>query len=84
MSLVTNAFTESWGIAGMTLSYRQLFRQHQLQLHGHVARYPEADPACRVVSESNNPACRRKSGPPQSSWLGQVDASCRDAFYCVF
>ena len=41
--------------------------QRQLQLYGHVARYPEADPAYRVVSEK---------GRPQNYWLRQVDASC--------
>ena len=31
-----------------------IVRQCQLQLHGHVAHYPEVDPACRVVSERDN------------------------------
>ena len=62
MSLVLGAFAGSWDTAGMTMSSQQLFpetdsrpitsivRQRQLRLYGHVARYPEADPACRVVS----------------------------------
>ena len=50
--------------------------QRQLRLYGHVARYPEADTACRVVSERDNPWWRRPRGRPQSSWLEQVDASC--------
>ena len=50
--------------------------QRQLQLCGHLARYPEFDPACRVVSVRHNPEWRRAKGCPQSSWLGQVDASC--------
>ena len=51
--------------------------QRQLQLFGHVARFPEVDPAYRVVSVRDNPTWRRPRGRPQSSWLGQVDVSCR-------
>ncbi len=29
--------------------------QRQLRLHGHVARCPEADPAHRVISVTDNP-----------------------------
>ena len=50
--------------------------QRQLRLYGHVARYPEADPACRVVSVRGNPTWRRPRGRPQNSWLRQVYASC--------
>ena len=32
-----------------------IVRQRQLRLYGHVARYPEADPAYRVVSVRDNP-----------------------------
>ena len=52
--------------------------QRQLRLYGHVARYPEADPAHRVVSVRDNPAWRRPRGRPHSSWLGQVAVSCRE------
>ena len=81
MSLVLDAFAGSWDTAGMTVSNQRLFhetdlrpitntvRQRQLRLYGHVARYPEADPACRVVSIRDNPTWRRP-------WLPQVDASC--------
>ena len=41
-----------------------------------MARYPEADPACQVISERENPQWKRPRGRPQSSWLGQVDAAC--------
>ena len=44
--------------------------------YGTVARYPEGDPACWVVSERDNPGWRRPRGRPQSSRLEQVDASC--------
>lgn len=59
--LAQSAFGGSWGIAGTTLSSQGLFgetgsrsvtslvRDRQLQLHEPVARFPEADPACRVV-----------------------------------
>ena len=40
-----------------------------------VAHYPEINPASQVVSERDNPEWRRPRGHPQSSWLGQVDAS---------
>ena len=53
-----------------------IVRQRQLRLYGHVACYPEADPAYWVVSERDNPAWRRPRGHPQNSWLQQVDASC--------
>ena len=88
MSLVINAFAVSWGIVGMTLLNQRLLRetesrpitsifcQCQLRLYGHVACYSEADPACQVVSEKDNPRWRSPRGHPQSSWLGQVDASC--------
>ena len=50
--------------------------QRQLQLYGHVARYPEAGPASWVISERDNPELRRPRGCSQSSWLRQVNASC--------
>ena len=53
-----------------------IVRQQQLRLYGHVARYPKADSACQVVSERDNLEWRRPRGHQQSSWLGQVNASC--------
>ena len=53
-----------------------LVRQHQLPLYGHVARYSEADPACRVASVRDNPTWGKPRGRPQNSWLRQFDASC--------
>ena len=61
MSLVLDAFAGSWDTVGMTVSNQGLFHetdsrpitsivlQRQLRLYGHVAWYPETDPACRVV-----------------------------------
>ena len=34
--------------------------QHQLRLYRHEARYLEADPASRVISERGDPGWRRK------------------------
>ena len=57
-----------------------IVRQRQLRLYGHVARYPEADPACRVISVRDDPTWRRPRGRPRNSWLRQVDASCWELF----
>ena len=53
-----------------------IVQQRQLRLYGHVARYLEADPAYRLVTERNNLRWRRPRGRQQSSWLGQVDTFC--------
>ncbi len=53
-------------------------RQRQLRLYGHVARFPEVDPAYQAVFERDNPGWKRPRGRPQSSWLGKVDESCWD------
>ena len=41
-----------------------IVRQRQLRFYGHVARYPEADPAYRVVSERNNTGLEEAKGTP--------------------
>ena len=92
MSLVLDAFAGSWdhGIMGSYdfVPSQRLFHetdsrpitsivsQRQLWLYGHVARYPEADPAFRVGSERDNPTWRRSRGRPQNSRLWQVDVFC--------
>ena len=88
MPLVPDPFAGSWDTAGMTVSNQRLLReadsrhitsivrQRQLGLYGLVARYPEADPAYRVVSIRDKTTWRRPRGRPQNSWLQQVDASC--------
>ena len=43
-------------------SITSIVRQRQLWLYGHVAHYPEVNPACRVVSERDNLAWRRPRG----------------------
>ena len=68
MSLVQEAFAGSWGYRWYDfVSNQRLFLetdsrpitsivcQRQLGLYGYVARYPEADPAYRVVSVRDNP-----------------------------
>ena len=57
MSLVLDAFAESWDTAGMIVSNQRLFRetesrpitrivcQRHLWLYEHIAGYPGADPA---------------------------------------
>ena len=54
--------------------------ERQLRLYGHVARFPEIDPAHRVISAGDNPEWRRPRGRPRNSWLGKVDRSCREMF----
>ncbi len=90
MPLVISVFAESWGTAGMTscriggYSVRLargitcIVRERQLRLYGHVARYPEVDPAHRVVSVRDDLVWRRPRGCPQLSWLEQVDESCQE------
>ena len=65
MCLVLDAFAGSWDTAGMTLCQisdsrpiNSMVRQRQLRLYGHVARYPKADPAYRVISIRNNPEAK--------------------------
>ena len=46
-----------------------IFHQCQLRLYGHMARYPEADPAWRIVFKKHNLALRRPKGCLHNSWL---------------
>ena len=39
-----------------------IVRQRQFWLYGNVARYPGADPVCRIVSEKDNPGGGGKGG----------------------
>ena len=45
----------------------------QLQLHGHVARFPDTDPAHQILSVRVPHEWRRPMGRPHASWLQQVD-----------
>ena len=47
--------------------------EHQLQLYGHVARFPDTDPAHQILSLRESPEWRRPMGRRCASWLQQVD-----------
>ncbi len=55
-----------------------IVRERQLRLYGHVAPYPEVDPAQRFLSVRDNPVWRRPRGRPQLSLLEQFDESCQE------
>ncbi|XP_070000290.1 uncharacterized protein [Penaeus vannamei] len=55
-------------------------RDRQLRLHGHLASFPQADPAHQVVSVRDNLGWRRPVGRHRKSWLGQIDQTCREEF----
>ncbi len=90
MALVPSAFTESWGIAGMTVSNEQLLYEtgsrfvtrivleRQPRQYGHVAHLPDLDPAHMILSVRDNSEWRRPRGRPRNSWQGKIDRSCRD------
>ena len=50
-----------------------IVRERQLRLHGHVARFPDADPAHQILSVRESREWRRPMGRPRASWLQQVD-----------
>ena len=50
-----------------------IVREHQLRLYGHVARFPDADPAHQILSVRESLEWRRPMGRTRSSWLQQVD-----------
>ena len=45
----------------------------QLRLYGHVALFPDADPAHQILSAREPHDWRRTLGQPRASWLQQVD-----------
>jgi len=47
--------------------------ERQLRLYGHVARFPDTDPAHQILSARESREWRRPMGRPRSSWLQQVD-----------
>ena len=47
--------------------------ERQLRLHGHVARFLDADPAHQILSAREPREWRRPMGRPRASWLQQVD-----------
>ena len=50
-----------------------IVRERQLRLCGHVARFPDADPAHQILSASEPREWRWPMGQPRASWLQQVD-----------
>ena len=50
-----------------------IVRERQLRLYGHVARFPDADPAHQILSARESREWRRLVGRPRASWLQQVD-----------
>ena len=47
--------------------------ERQLQLYGHVARFPDADPVHQILSARELREWRRPMRRPHASWLQQVD-----------
>ena len=50
-----------------------IVRERQLQLYGHVARFPDADPAHQILSSREPRELRSPMGLPCASWLQHVD-----------
>ena len=50
-----------------------IVRERQLRLYGHVARFPDADPAHQILSAREPREWRRPTGRPRASWLQQID-----------
>ena len=48
-------------------------RERQLWLYGHVAHFPDADPAHQILSARESREWRSPMGRPRASWLQQVD-----------
>ena len=48
-------------------------RERQLRLYGHVAHFPDADPAHQILSARESREWMRPMGRPRASWLQQVD-----------
>ena len=55
-----------------------IVRERQLQLYGHVARFPDADPAHQILSAREPREGRRPMSRPRTSWLQQVDRHLRE------
>ena len=43
--------------------------ERQLRLYGHVARFPDADPAHQILSAKEPREWRKPMGRPRASWL---------------
>ena len=52
----------------------KLVLERQKSLFGHVARFPETDPAHKILSCGNPPLWKRGRGRPPHTWLKQLDS----------
>ena len=50
-----------------------IVRERQLCLYGHVARFPDADPAHQIISAREPREWSRPTGRSRASWLQQID-----------
>ena len=50
-----------------------IVREHQLELYGHVARFPDAYPAHKILSVREPREWRRPMDRPRALWLQQID-----------
>jgi len=50
-----------------------IVRERQLRLSGHLAHFPDADPAYQILSARESREWSRPMGRPSASWLQQVD-----------
>ena len=50
-----------------------IVRECQLQLYGHLAHFPDADPTHQILLVRVPREWRRPMGQPRASWLQQVD-----------
>ena len=49
-----------------------LIRERQLRFYGHVARFPDCDPANWILSARDPAGWTRRRGRPRASWLSQL------------
>uniref|UniRef100_A0A8C4R3X8 Uncharacterized protein n=1 Tax=Eptatretus burgeri TaxID=7764 RepID=A0A8C4R3X8_EPTBU len=61
-----------------------IVRERHLRLYGHVARFPDADPAHQILSARESPEWRRPMGRPRASWLQQVDRHLKEMGMALF
>ena len=55
-----------------------IISQRQLQLHGHVARFPVNDPAAQILSFRKPGQWIGRQGRHRSTWLSEVDHKFRE------
>ena len=55
-----------------------IISQRQLQLHGHVARFPGNDPAAQILSFRKPDGWTGRPGGQRPTWLSEVDHKFRE------